>query len=110
MEPESQDAPKRTGTPARVIELTGCLMPWDDLKEQPAMLQTPGSPFFYVPVFSEPEKLAAFMGRTGVAFHRIKQITDGPDFMTSFSNEIKVMHDPYFTDQGRVRWAEIQQG
>lgn len=73
------------------------------------MLQIPGSPFFYVPVFTNSGQLKTLMAKAGTPFDSIKEITDGADFMTSFPNDVKVMHNPYFTPEGRVRWTEVLQ-
>jgi hypothetical protein len=109
--PEETLAPKPTGKPPELVSLTGLLFPW--LEYAPALLRMPGSPHLYLPCFHTPEKLRALMDRAGTHFSSIKQIEDGPMFLSSFprtdgTSQIKIIIDPYYTEEDRVRYIEIK--
>jgi hypothetical protein len=53
------------------------------------------------------------MDRAGTHFSSIKQIENGPEFLSSFprtdgTSQIKIIIDPYYTEAGRVRYVEIK--
>jgi len=100
-------APRRTDKPPEDVTLTGKLFPWKN--NQPVFLRVPKSPYYYLPCFSTEEKLRDVLKRAGVEFASIKQIQDGPEFLTTeFPPLTKIIIDPYFTAEGRVRWVELQ--
>lgn len=112
MEPEVSEAeviegPKPTGRQSE-IDLTGSLMPWKN--GQPVLLSVPGSTSFYLPLFSRGEQLESIMSRANTSYESIKQVSDGRDFLSSIPNDIKVMVNPYFTPEGRLRWTEVLRG
>ncbi len=99
-----EEGPKYTGRRLDV-SLTGGLIPWDG--NQPALLNVPGSTHNYMPIFTTQEKLEQLMTRAQTPYDSIKQIQDGREFLTSIPGEIHIMVDPYYTPEGKVRWAEI---
>jgi hypothetical protein len=56
-------------------------------------------------VFSTEEKLNESKIAKEVKF-TIKQIGDGGEFLNSVIPHIRVMVDPWITDQGTTRWVE----
>jgi hypothetical protein len=100
------DAPKPTGN-VHEVTLTGKLFPWDNHMNQPVLLAMPGSEFNYLPLFSTVDALRELMERANVPFDKIKHVDDGPEFMSSIPLHIKLICDPYFLDNGRVRFTEV---
>ena len=108
----SLEGPKPTGKAPEEVDLTGMLLPWED--GQPAMLGAPGSLLLYVPCFSTEEKLRALMERADVPFSSIKTINDGIEFLSDIrssdgTENVRVVLDPYYLPNGRVRWTEVQE-
>lgn len=66
------------------VNLTGALLPWDTIKDQPCFLRMPDSEYFYLPCFTSIDQLRAMMGQIGVTEYRVKQVDDGHEFMSSF--------------------------
>jgi Family of unknown function (DUF6884) len=100
-------APAPTGALMREFpSLTGCLLPWGE-NNQPALLGMPGTEALYLPVFSTLEKLAATMRRAGVAYAKVKHIDDGAEFLASLPPEVIVIHDAWFTLEGKVRFLQL---
>jgi hypothetical protein len=99
-------APAPTGGSCEV-DLTGHLVAWG--REQPILLRMLGSKLWYLAAFSTESQLRELYARVGVKVERIKQIDDGPQFMSSFEghDELVVIVDPYFTDEGRIRWLQV---
>ena len=97
------------GTPEKEVTLTGTLFPWDG--DQPHYLMMPGSDYRYLPCFTSADKLREVMDRVGVSNYTIKQVEDGPDFLTSFdvleAANVRVILDPYFVAGGRVRFTQV---
>ncbi len=60
-----------------------------------------------LPIFKTEEALRAFFGRLDIAFASIKQITNGVEFILDVRDRCKVVADPYFTPEGRVRFLHI---
>jgi hypothetical protein len=102
-----EEGPKPTGRTLE-LEITGCVFPWED--GHPTYLQVPGSDLLYLPLFSYPDKIPDFMARAQIPYKELKQVMDGRDFASSFPRNIKLMVDPYFTAEGRVRWSEVRPG
>lgn len=103
----TSEAPKPTGKPAAPVSLTGTLIPWSS-EDQPVLLNMPGSRHFYLPCFTTEDRLREMMGRAGISFQKIKQVDDGPEFLTSVSPSARVIVDPHLLENGRVRFLEIQ--
>lgn len=106
------DPPRALGTPAKPVSLMGNLIPWRD--EQPVLLSMPGSSYFYIACFSTPEKLHEFMRQAGICYEKIKQVEDGAEFMKSLcedrdQDDVKIIVDPYFLPNGRVRFMQVQE-
>ena len=104
------EGPKPTGKPPEELTLTGSLIAYIKGDDEPILLAMPGSSFEYLPVFTTHEKLLAVITRvidTSAVIHT-KLITDGPDFLDSIPSDIKVIVDPYFLPNGRVRFVEVQ--
>jgi hypothetical protein len=114
MDPE--DRPKPTGRSEDVSlgALTGCLFPWDGL--QPVLIGMPGSSHLYLPLFHSEEALREVLAQGNVAFRSIKQVVEGNEFYASIrkrkqlpeNGEIKVIVDPYYLPNGRLRFVELQ--
>jgi hypothetical protein len=100
-------APKRTGKPVEVIELSGCLFPWDTETDQPVLVHMVGSGAFYLPVFSTEEKLRGMMKKLG-PFGKIKMIQDGREFLDSVPLDVIVIKDAWHTLTGTVRFTQVQ--
>jgi hypothetical protein len=100
----STEGPKPTGRRSEV-SLTGALMPWK--QGQPAFLSVPGSDALYLPIFSAQDKLEGMMACVHTPYQSVKQIQDEADFLSSIPTDIKIMFDPYFTPEGKVRWTEL---
>lgn len=109
------EGPKRTDKPPQGYSfdyLTGKLFPWNKSTEQPVLINMPGSPYFYLPLFSSKEKLEGMLAAGRIPFDSIKHIDDGREFLTSLTEspgwtETKVILDPYFLENGRVRFTEL---
>lgn len=99
--------PVATGKPAEEVTLTDCLIPY--MFEQPVLLSLPGSDSFYLPVFTDVDALRTVMRRAAIGFVAIKKIDDGLEFMASLRghHDILVAMDPWFTEEGRVRFLQI---
>lgn len=109
--PPPSSEPRPTGVP-RDVNLTGALMPWKG--EHPVLLGIPGSRYLYLPCFTTEAKLRALMGRIAVDFRSIKVVTDETQFLAEIRESasaanlnVKVILDPHFAHNGRVRFAEI---
>lgn len=103
---EEHFAPRSTGKAPVDIDLAGQLTPFYD-NGQPVLLNMPKSPHLYLPCFATADELRSAMGRAGVAFDRIKQIDDGPDFLASIPTSIIVITGLRFTDGGLVRFHQV---
>ena len=106
------EPPRRTDKPEEFIELSGKVMGWYSNTEQPVMIKVLGAgDRFYLPLFDDPEYAVKFLGHAGVvygqAFTGFKQVSDGPEFLSEIPTEIGVMVNPWFTDEGKVRWTEV---
>lgn len=81
----------------------------------PFLVQVPGSELMFIPVWSADREdreaqLTAFMNHLEEAEYSIKMIDDGPEFLESVGENsplIRLMMDPFFTSEGRIRYAEI---
>ncbi len=108
---ERSAAPPRLVNPfPKTLDLTGKLFPWDGV--QPVLLSMPGSPSLYLPCFSSAAHLRDCMATAGIGYAGIKEIQDGPEFLSSFELEhrrtMKIIVDPYFLPNGRVRFSEVR--
>ena len=68
--------------------ITGYLSPFKH-NDQPWLIQMPGNPHFWVAVFSDENKLEESCAELNIRDYKIKQITDGRDFLESFANYVK---------------------
>jgi len=91
------------------VVLTGGLIPWHD--DQPVLLRMPLSDLDYFPVFSSKELLEDTLGKAGIPFTSIKQVENGPEFLTTFTEEhrrtMKLIFDPFFMSTGRIRFTQV---
>lgn len=106
-------APRPTGKPLEEVTLSGKLFPWDLIAHAPVFLSMPASPHLYLACFSAAEKLEGVLSRARVSWDSVKRIEDGQEFLESMprqcgGQEIKIIIDPYFTPEGRVRFTEIK--
>jgi hypothetical protein len=114
---ESADKPKPTGKPAEVINLgslTGKLFPWDQRRQQPVLLNMPGSPYDYIPLFSSKQQLEEMMQGGEIPYDDIKVIDHGEEFVAGLlesggdvMQKTKVILDLRFTPEGKVRFTEL---
>lgn len=81
------------------------LMPW--AKGQPVLLRVPASEQWYLPLFTSKTGLERMLKRVSVEWESVKQVEDGHEFFHSIAPEVTVMVEPYFTDEGKVRWFEV---
>lgn len=106
-EPTHIDPPKQVG-PMKELVLTGMLMPWADGQPVLVHMMGVGSGVFYLPLFDDPDQLRAVLERAGISFQSIKQVDDGPEFLDSIPPEIIVITNLRFTDEGRIRFHQVQ--
>lgn len=89
--------------------LTGTLFPWEG--GLPCFLRIPGSEYEYLPCFTSADKLHEMMAIVGITGYTIKQVEDGPEFLTSFdvpeARNIRVILDPHFVEGGRLRFFQV---
>lgn len=106
---QGPEGPRPVSPFAKHVELTGMLFPWDGV--QPVLASMPGSPSFYLALFSDEERLRSFMEEAKIPFRSIKQVQDGPEFLTSFDERhrqtLKIIINPYYLPNGRVRFTEM---
>lgn len=103
--------PKSTGAPPREICLTGTFIPGTE--DGPLFMRIVASPYCYLVCFSELDQLVRVMEQTKQPFTTVKQINDGAAFLGTFpramdGKEIKVILDPYFTEEGHLRYIEVK--
>lgn len=71
----------------------------------------PESEYLYLPCFTSVELLEEMMSRVGVTGYTIKKVIDGAEFMNSFmtqeAKDIRVILDPHFIEEGRVRFQQV---
>jgi hypothetical protein len=69
----------------------------------------PDNPHYWIPVFSTQEKLEKSCAELSIVDYKIKQITDGYDFLDSLREQnVRVMLDPYAViSENKTRWTEI---
>jgi len=111
MNESKADAPKLTGV-ERTIDLTHMLFPWEN--DGPLILRAPGSSHRYIPIFDDVDMLRMFTVRHGLVYDKIKQIDEQGEFLESVREAVgdeagsyKFMVNPYFTEEGRIRWTEV---
>jgi hypothetical protein len=102
------NGPQFIGKSLLPVNLTGKLFPFND--NRPVLLSIPGSDFSYLPCFSNAENLRVIMVHINRISFSIKQIIDGIEFFQGISLNpiIKVMVDPYFTEEGTIRFFQIE--
>lgn len=102
-----QEPPKRAG-PVKELTLTGMLMPWSD--GQPVLINMIGANplVLYLPLFDDPEQLREVLARAEIPYQSIKQVEDGMDFLDSIPVDIIVATSLWFTDEGRLRFHQVQ--
>jgi hypothetical protein len=101
--------PHRVGTPERSVSLTGTVFPWKDW--QPVFFRMPQSDYLYIPCFTDVDKLRDMMARLNIRDYKIKQVDNGPEFLTSFdvpeASNMRVILDPHFIEGGKVRFTQV---
>ncbi len=105
--------PKWTGKTIKSLSVEGFVLPWTS---QPVLLQFNGCEDYFLPIFSNVEKLHAAMtylqGRNAVPKqeYTVKQVDPGgqADFLESvFAGGVRVMVDVQFIDNNRTRYTEV---
>lgn len=101
-----------TGAPSKNIILTGKLIPSSG--DGPVLLVAPKQTatireFYYLPCFSDIEKLRDFMNLIKIEYSAVKQITETFEFIDDMKNFpfVKIIVDPYFTLEGKIRFNLI---
>lgn len=97
--------PRPVGTPPRIVDITGHVIPWNDGPVLLTMAEADDN--LYLPVFSTVEKLTDMMMLTEIAYQSIKRIDDRREFLDSLPADVRVIIDPHFHESGRVRYTEI---
>ena len=104
--------PHQVGTPLKSVSLTGTVFPWDG--SQPHYLRMPESNYLYLPCFTDVDKLRDMMDRLHIQRYVIKQVDDGPEFLTSFdvpkAEHVRVILDPHFIGEGKIRFTQAPVG
>lgn len=108
--------PRSIGEPRDIHhrELEGYLFPWCD--EHPVLLNVIGSPDLYLPIFSTLGSFKTKMAFIGAEYQSIKRIDDVGEFLDSLpfmfpSGEcLRVIVDPYRTEEGMIRFTELLRG
>jgi len=97
--------PKQIG-PVKELALTGQLMPWKN--SQPVLLnmQGVGPDTFYLPLFEEEDQLRSVL--VGIEFESIKMVEDGAEFLDSIPLDVIVITNLRFTEEGNVRFHQVQ--
>ena len=86
--------------------INGYLMPFS-YTEQPLLVEMPGNPNKWLPIFSSVGALEKHCERIGIKDYKIKKIDDGLDFLYSIKPYgIRVMANPFIFN-GNTRWTEI---
>ena len=98
--------PQRTNRPPETVTLTGLLFPWRN--GQPVLLNVFGSPSLHLFCFKEKSNLLDICARAGASFDTVKQIDDGPEFLSSVPDEIVIALNPHFTPEGKIRYTQVQ--
>jgi len=99
--------PRPTGRGEAELQLTGCLLPFG-ADGRAVLLMMPGSVYLYLPLFTSLEKLQACLKQASVSYATVKQVVVGQEFLDSIPSDIVVIQDPWFTDEGKVRFMQIQ--
>jgi len=107
---DSEMPPKAAGRGPSKVSLSGKVFPWKN--ESPVFLRMVGSSCLWLPCFSKVDKLRGFLQRIGMSHDRIKVIDNQRDFIERFprkdgDKEIRFMVDPYFTEEGKVRFLQV---
>ena len=72
-----------------------------------ALAQIPNNPSFWVPVFDDEEYIHKWLAIAGIADYKLKQITDGLEFLASLEDQgIRVMLNPRQVGL-KIRWTEV---
>jgi hypothetical protein len=83
-----------------------------DPQRRAVLYSGPAHDVVYIPLFSTRDGLAEFCRRTGLPCHRILRIDDPLEFLDSLRecalrDKLRLMVDPYWTHDDRLRWNEI---
>ena len=95
----------------RGIAVSGYFSPFHH-NDQPWLIQMPNNPSYWLAVFSSVEKLEESCADLGIRDYKIKQITDGRDFVESIIEQgVRIMLDPYAVrSENKTRWTEVVLG
>ena len=91
------------------VNITGwCL--WTTADAQPFLVELEG--VLFLPLFSTAERARAcpeVAAWTGPSLH-LKQVSDRAEFLATVAGRVRVMIDPWITDQGNTRYVELVLG
>lgn len=97
---------KFTGRPAFWSDISGFLLLWRLDVEQPVLLTSHAEPLPVLPVFSGKDQLDEAVSWMRPPPHRVKQITDGREFLESVRGQVLVAVDPY-PFEGKLRFTGV---
>lgn len=134
-QPSSENAgpPRWTGKKFEAFKIEGYLIPWSPVSEQPLLVQIHGCEDFFLPIFSDEDKLHAHMEYLhskgmlpcpvtvdslapnvlqvlGHRPYKIKQVDAGgqTDFLESvFEAGVRIMVDPRIISDNHTKWTEV---
>lgn len=107
---DSEMPPKSTGRSPMEIDLTDQVFPWEG--DCPVYFRMAGSPYLWLPIFSDASKLRGFLQQVEVSHDRVKVIVNHREFFDNYPRkdgelEIRFMIDPYFTEEGKIRYLQV---
>lgn len=103
--PRTNAPPRRVSNKVLHLDLTGAIFLWRE--EAPVLTQLQRGGDLYLPLFSLKSNLDRFLKDYPIPYDRIKQVSDGPEFLSSIPPGIKVMLDPHKHENGRMRFREV---
>lgn len=91
------------------VKLTGYFCLFQKEIEQPHIITLPENSAIWITVFSSVDKLEEFCADAKITEYKIKQITDGRDFVQSLAEQgVRVMLDPFaMRSENKTRWTEV---
>lgn len=104
--------PRPTGKPPEEITLVGKMIPAEE-DYRSVLLRMKGRDDYFLPLFSSEEELRAFMTKAATPFVKIEVIYNSAEFLVSIPRShrgarVRVIVDPKFTLEGRIRFLELQ--
>lgn len=112
MDDSDAPLPKQVGGPNK-ITLQRVIVPGDEVTGGLVTIRVPGSAYSYLPCFTSVEKLRKFEEKIPLKYTTLKEVneTNWEMFFEDIeaAGIVKIMLDPYFVTEGKVRWTEIKE-